>query len=76
MLVALQLVAVAVCPLNFTVLVPCVDPKPVPAMTTAEPTAPVFGLKLLMAGAAKATPVAARKSTVIATITVRRGYNI
>ena len=34
MLVALQLVGVAVVPLNFTVLVPCVAPKFAPAIVT------------------------------------------
>jgi hypothetical protein len=34
MLVAVQLVAVAVVPLNFTVLLPCVEPKLVPAIVT------------------------------------------
>jgi hypothetical protein len=51
MLVALQLVAVAVVPLNVTVLVPWVTPKLVPLMVTAAPTAPVFGVKLVMLGA-------------------------
>src|ERR1700722_19206495 len=40
MLVAAQLVGVAVVPLNFTVLVPCVAPKFVPAIVTAVPTDP------------------------------------
>jgi hypothetical protein len=49
-LVALQLVAVAVAPLNVTVLVPWVAPKFVPLIATAAPTAPVFGVKLVMLG--------------------------
>jgi hypothetical protein len=55
--VALQLViVVAVVPLNFTVLVPCVDPKLVPVIVTDAPTAPVVGDKLVMLGAANAAP--------------------
>ena len=52
MLVALQLVAVAVVPLNFTVLVPCVAPKFAPLIVTGVPTAPDVGLRLVMLGAA------------------------
>jgi len=52
--VALQLViAVTAVALNFTVLVPCVEPKFVPAIVTEAPTAPVVGDKLVMLGAAK-----------------------
>jgi hypothetical protein len=54
MLVALQLVAVAVVPLNLTVLVPCVVPKPVPVIVTDAPTAPDVGDKLEIVGAASA----------------------
>ena len=43
MLVADHDVGVAVVPLNFTVLVPCADPKFVPVIVTAAPTAPVVG---------------------------------
>jgi hypothetical protein len=50
MLVAPQLVAVAVVPLNLTVLVPWVAPKLVPVMVTDAPTAPELGDKLLMLG--------------------------
>jgi hypothetical protein len=51
--VALQLViVVAVVPLNFTVLVPWVEPKFVPVMVTDAPTDPVVGDKLVMLGAA------------------------
>ena len=56
MLVALQLVAVAVTPLKVTVLVPCVAPKFVPLMVTAVPTAPVLGVRLVIL-AAEATTV-------------------
>jgi hypothetical protein len=61
MLVALQLVAVAATPLNFTVLVPCVAPNFVPVIVTTVPTTPVFGLKLLILGPdVPPPPVAAR----------------
>jgi len=49
--VALQLViAVAAVVLNFTVLVPWVEPKFVPVIVTDAPTAPVVGDKLLILG--------------------------
>jgi hypothetical protein len=50
MLVALQLVAVAVVAPNRTVLVPCVAPKFAPAMVTAVPTTPDVGFRLVMLG--------------------------
>ncbi len=40
MLALLQLVTVAAVPLNATVLVNCVAPKPVPVMVIDAPTAP------------------------------------
>ena len=49
-LVLLQLVGVAVVPLNFTVLVPWVDPKLDPLMVTDVPTAPDVGERLLIPG--------------------------
>lgn len=49
--VAVQLVTVAVVPLNLTVLVPWVDPKFVPVMVTEAPTAPDVMDKLVMLGA-------------------------
>jgi hypothetical protein len=58
--VAVQLVTVAAVPLNFTVPVPCVEPKFVPVIVTAAPTAPEVGDKLVMLGAAtivKLTPL-------------------
>jgi hypothetical protein len=55
MLVALQLVAVAETPLNFTVLVPCVAPKLAPVMVTDAPTKPDVGFKLAMLGAGTVT---------------------
>ena len=49
--VALQLpIVVAVVPLNFTVLVPCVEPKFVPVMVTDAPMAPDVGDKLVILG--------------------------
>jgi hypothetical protein len=50
MLVALQLVAVAVAPLNVTVLVPCAVPKFAPLIATDVPTSPEVGFKLVMLG--------------------------
>src|SRR6202158_3171002 len=47
MLVALQLVGVAVVPLNMTVLVPCVAPKFAPAIVTAVPAVPDVGVRLV-----------------------------
>ena len=54
MLLTPQLVAVAVVPLNLTVLVPCGDPKLVPAITIEAPTAPLDGVRLVIVGAANA----------------------
>src|SRR6059036_1840489 len=51
-LVADQLVGVAVVPLNVTVLLPCVAPKLVPAIVTAVATGPLAGERLVMVGAA------------------------
>ena len=51
-LVALQLVGVAVVPLNLTVLVPFDAPKPEPAIVTEVPIAPDGGDKLVRTGAA------------------------
>jgi hypothetical protein len=50
--VALQLLGVPAVPLNFTVLVPWVEPKFVPVIVTDAPTAPLVGDKLVMLGAA------------------------
>ena len=72
-LVALQLVTVAVVPLNFTVLVPWLDPKFVPVMVTAAPTAPVVIERLVMLGAAttvKLFPLLAVPDTVTTTFPV------
>src|SRR5579864_4924046 len=74
MLVALQLVAVAVVPLNVTVLVPWVAPKFVPVIVTEVPTAPELGETLLMLGAelltVKLTPLLATPPTVTTTFPV------
>ena len=45
-----QLVGVPATPLNVTVLVPCVEPKPVPMIVTGIPGWPLFGLRLVMFG--------------------------
>ena len=50
MLVALQLVGVAVVPLKVTVLVPWLDPKFVPVMVTIVPAGPEIGDRPLMLG--------------------------
>jgi hypothetical protein len=75
MLVALQLVAVAVVPLNLTVLVPCVAPKFAPAIVTVAPTNPDVGFRLVMLGdgvvvTVKATPALATPPTVTTTFPV------
>src|SRR5437667_423289 len=71
MLVALQLVVVAVVPLKVTVPV---VPKVVPVMVTAVPTGPVVGFRLVMAGAdevtVKLTPLLAIPPTVTTTFPV------
>ena len=64
MLVAPQLVTVAVVPLNFTVLVPCGDPKFVPVIVTAVPTGPDVGERLVMLGYVPTPLPAARKATI------------
>lgn len=52
--VLLQLVIeVAAVPLNFTVPVPCVEPKFVPVSVTEAPTAPEVGDRLVSVGVAK-----------------------
>lgn len=53
-LVVLQLVIVAVVPLNLTVLLPCVEPNPEPATVTDAPIAPDVGERLVIEGAATA----------------------
>src|SRR5207245_815065 len=73
MLVADQLVGVAVVPLNVTVLVPCVAPKPVPAIVTAVATGPLVGDRLVIVGGmvtVNDTPLLASPPTVTTTLPV------
>jgi hypothetical protein len=66
--VAPQLViVVAVVPLNFTVLVPCVVPKFVPVIVTDAPTAPDVGDRVVMLGAANDALADATHKTMRAT---------
>jgi hypothetical protein len=55
MLVALQLVGVAVVPLNLTALVPWVVPKFVPVIVTGVPTGPEVGDTPVILGAGTVT---------------------
>src|SRR6266853_21419 len=59
MLVALQLVGVAVVLLNLTVLVPWVAPKFVPVIVTAVPTGPFVGDRLVTLGGTRTVNVSA-----------------
>jgi hypothetical protein len=71
--VALQLVTLAVTPLNVTVLVPCVVPKFVPAIEIEVPANPEAGERLVMLGAGstvKPTPLLDRPDTVTTTFPV------
>lgn len=61
-LLADQLVAVAVVPLNLTVLVPCDVPKLEPVIVTDVPAGPVVGFRLAMFGTGLPPLVAARKA--------------
>jgi hypothetical protein len=73
MLVALQLVGVAVMPLKVTVLLPWLAPKFAPAITTDAPTVPEFGVKLVILGGittVKFRPLLARPPTVTTTFPV------
>ena len=74
MLVVLQLVAVAVVPLNLTVLVPCVAPKFAPVIVTRVATNPDVGFRLVMLGAGtvtvKLTPLLAIPPTATTTLPV------
>lgn len=73
MLVALQDVGVPAMPLNFTVLVPCVDPNVNPVMVTTVPTGPEGGLKFVMLGVprtVKLEPALATPATVTTTFPV------
>ncbi len=64
-LVALQLVGVAVVPLNVTVLVPCNAAKLVPVIVTDVPNAPAFGFRFVMLGAGRGPTV--KKGPLLAT---------
>src|SRR5438105_13355016 len=66
MLVALQLVVVAVVPLKVTAPV---VPKLVPVMVTAVPTGPEVGFRLVIAGAVPAPPLSTRLPPSLATLT-------
>ena len=71
--VALQLVGVAVIPLNVTVLPPCVAPKFVPDIVTTVPTAPEVGDRLEIVGlgaTVKLTPLLAIPPTITTTFPV------
>jgi hypothetical protein len=69
--VAFQLVGVALTPLKVTVLVPWVTPKPVPVIVTEVPGSPAIGLRVAMAGATvKMMPLLAMPPTVTTTLPV------
>ena len=71
--VELQLVGVAVTPLNVTVLPPCVAPKFVPDIVTTVPTAPEVGDRLEIVGlgaTVKLTPLLAIPPTITTTFPV------
>src|SRR5213079_672134 len=73
MLVADQLVGVAVEPLNVTELAPCVAPNPVPAIVTGVATGPLVGVRLVIVGGTvtvNALPLLARPPTVTTTLPV------
>ena len=71
MLVVLQLVGVAAVPLKATVLLPCIEPKLVPAIVTEAVTAPEVGVRLTMVGAAtNAIPLLGTPFTVTTTFPV------
>jgi len=64
MLVAVQLVGVAMVPLNLTVLVPCDAPKFEPLIVTEVPVGPVVGFRLAMFGTGVPPLTAARKAAI------------
>src|SRR4029434_433549 len=73
MLVADQLVGVAVVPLNVMVLVPWLAPKLVPVIVTTVPTGPLVGDRLVRLGdmvTANDTPLLASPPTVTTTLPV------
>jgi hypothetical protein len=74
MLLALQLVTIAVVPLKATELLPWVAPKPLPVIVTTVPTGPDVGFRPAIAGAAvvtvKLTPLLATPPTITTTLPV------
>ncbi len=73
-LVALQLVGVAVIPLNVAVLVPCAAPKFAPVIVTDVPISPDVGFKFVMLGPGTVTvkfmPLLGAPPTVTTTLPV------
>jgi hypothetical protein len=69
MLLAPQLVTVALVPLKVTPPLPCVAPKLDPATTIDDPTAPVFGVNEVMLGAAVTVNVTPELATPPAAVT-------
>ena len=66
-----QEVGVADTPLNETVLVPCVAPKPPPLITTDCPAGPAVGLKFVILGnTVKGTPLLPTPPTITRTVPV------
>lgn len=72
MVLAFQLVGVAVIPLNVTVLVPCAEPKLLPEIVTSVLGEPDVGfrLEMLCGKIAKLTPLLATPATVTTTLPV------
>jgi len=71
--VAFQLVGVALVPAKVTVLVPFVEPKLAPVIVTSVPTAPEVGLRFVMLGVGstvKLTPLLGTPPTVTVTFPV------
>lgn len=69
--VALQLLGVAVVPLNLTVFVPCAEPKPLPFIVTLAPIAPELGERAVILGVTvNATPLLLDPLTVTTTFPV------
>src|SRR5438477_10522029 len=69
--VSLQELAVAVVPLNLTVLLPCVAPKPLPLIEIELPIPPVMGKRLEIPGPetiVKFTPLLTAPPTVTTTL--------
>jgi hypothetical protein len=77
MLLELKAVMVAETSLKVTVALDSLDPKLLPAMTTAELTAPLLGVRLLMVGeAARACPAANTSVVTIIVIKTSRAFRI